>query len=102
MKLRIFSILVIGSLLLSACGALGNIIPGGSVTVSIVYGSEKQAWLDPLIKQFNDAHNKTADGKKFVVEAQPYGPIEQENGIITGTPHPRCCGPLPPIFFPAQ
>ena len=43
MKFRILSLITILSLLLSACGALSNVIPGASVTVSIVYGSEKQA-----------------------------------------------------------
>jgi hypothetical protein len=48
---------------LSACGAIQNFIPGENITLSIVYGSEKKDWLDPLVQQYNDAHNKTADGK---------------------------------------
>ncbi len=100
MKLRIFSILVIGSLLLSACGVVQGIIPGGSVNISIVYGSEKQAWLDPLIKQFNDAHNKTADGKTIVVEGTALGSIESVNGIINGTLQPTVWSPASSIYIP--
>jgi ABC-type glycerol-3-phosphate transport system substrate-binding protein len=61
MKFRILSVITVFSLLLSACGALGNVIPGASVTVSIVYGSEKQDWLEPLIQQFNEARNQTSE-----------------------------------------
>ena len=100
MKLRVLSILTAFSLLLSACSALSSVIPSGTVTVRIVYGSEKQAWLDPLIKQFNDAHNKTADGKTIVVEGTALGSIESVNGIISGTLQPTVWSPASSIYIP--
>ena len=100
MKFRIFSIAVIGSLILSSCGALQGIIPGGSITVSIVYGSEKQAWLEPLVQQFNDAHNKTADGKTIVVQATAMGSIESVRGILDGTLQPTVWSPASSIYIP--
>ena len=59
MKLRILSIFTILSLILSACSAVEQFIPGEQVTVSIVYGYEKREWLEPLVQQFNEARNQT-------------------------------------------
>ena len=100
MKSRIYSVIIIFSLFLSACGALNNVIPSASVTVSIVYGSEKQAWLEPLIQQFNDARNQTADGKTIVVEATPMGSIESVRGIIEGTLQPTVWSPASSVYIP--
>jgi len=100
MKFRILSIILILSLLLSACSALQNIIPGESVTVNIVYGSEKQAWMEPLVQQFNDARNKTSDGKTIVVEATAMGSIESVRGIIDGTFQPTVWSPASSVYIP--
>jgi len=100
MKFRILSIIVMLSLVLSACGAMGNVIPSASVTVTIVYGSEKQAWLDPLITQFNDANNKTADGKKIVIAGTAMGSIESVRGIIDGTLQPTVWSPASSVYIP--
>ena len=96
----LLSLAVIFSQLLSACSALNNIIPHGSVTVTIVYGSEKQAWLDPLVKQFNDANNKTADGKTIVIQATAMGSIESVDGIIGGTLQPTVWSPASSVYIP--
>lgn len=100
MKFRLLSSVTILSLVLSACGALGNIIPGSSVTVGIVYGSEKQAWLEPLIQQFNDARNKTSDGKTIIVEGTAMGSIESVRGIIDGTLQPTVWSPASSVYIP--
>jgi len=100
MKFRLLSIITIISLLISACDALSNIVPGASVTVSIVYGSEKQAWLEPLVQQFNDARNKTSDGKIIVVEATAMGSIESVRGIIEGTLQPTVWSPASSVYIP--
>jgi Ca-activated chloride channel family protein len=100
MKLRILSILASLSLLLSACSSLQNLIPGEKVTISIVYGSEKQAWIEPLIQQYNDAHNKTSDGKIIVVEATAMGSIESVRSIIDGTIQPTVWSPASSVYIP--
>ena len=100
MKYRILSIIIILSLVLSACSALSNVLPGASITVNIVYGSEKQAWLDPLVKQFNDEHNKTADGKSIVIVATAMGSIESVRGIIDGTLQPTVWSPASSVYIP--
>jgi len=100
MKFRILSVITVFSLLLSACGALGNVIPGASVTVSIVYGSEKQDWLEPLIQQFNEARNQTSEGKTIVVEGTALGSIESVRGIIEGTLQPTVWSPASSVYIP--
>lgn len=95
-----FSLLITFSLLLSACGQIQSLIPGGTVNVSIVYGSEKQAWMDPLVQQFNDAKNKTADGKVIVVQATAMGSIESVRGIIDGTLQPTVWSPASSVYIP--
>lgn len=100
MKLKlhlVLSFFVITALFLSACG---KILPDNSVKVSIVYGSEKQAWLEPLVKQFNDANNKTKDGKVIVVEATAMGSIESERGIMDGTLQPTVWSPASSVYLP--
>ncbi|HEX2996295.1 MAG TPA: VWA domain-containing protein [Anaerolineales bacterium] len=100
MKIRFFSLIAILSLLLSACGALGNVIPGTPVTVRVVYGSEKQAWLEPLVQQFNEARHQTSEGKTIVVEATAMGSIESVRGILDGTLQPTVWSPASSVYIP--
>lgn len=100
MKLRILSVFTILSLILSACSAVEQFLPGGQVTVSIVYGSEKKEWLEPLAAQFNEARNKTADGKTIVVQATAIGSIESVRGIMDGTLQPTVWSPASSIYIP--
>jgi Ca-activated chloride channel homolog len=95
-----FSLLVSFSLLLSACGQIQGMVPGGRVTVSIIYGSEKKEWLEPLVAQFNAAGNKTAEGKLIVVESTPMGSIESVRGIIEGTLQPTVWSPASSVYIP--
>ncbi len=96
----LLSVFVVLSLLLSACGQLQSVIPGGTVTIKIVYGSEKQQWLEPLVKQFNDAKNKTSGGKLIIVEATAMGSIESVRGIMDGTLQPTVWSPASSVYIP--
>ncbi len=100
MKLRILSICTILSLLVSACSAIQSVLPAEKVTISIVYGSEKKEWLEPLVQQFNEARNKMADGKIIVVEATAIGSIESVRGIIDGTLQPTVWSPASSVYIP--
>lgn len=100
MKLRILSIFTILSLILSACSAVEQFLPGEQVTVSIVYGSEKKEWLEPLVQQFNEERHETADGKTIVVEVTAIGSIESVRGIIDGTLQPTVWSPASSIYIP--
>lgn len=100
MRFKIFLAIAVLALLTGACGQLGNVIPGGSVTVSIVYGSEKKEWLEPLVQQYNDARNQTSEGKTIVVEAAAMGSIESVRGIIEGTLQPTVWSPASSVYIP--
>ena len=84
-----------------ACGSGGLAgLGGNTVTVSIVYGSEKQAWLEPLVEQYNAMNRETADGTRIVVEATPMGSIESVRGIIDGVLQPTVWSPASSIYVP--
>jgi Ca-activated chloride channel family protein len=100
MKLRILSVFTILSLILSACSVVQSFLPGEQVTVSIAYGSEKKEWLEPLVVQFNEARNKTADGKIIIVQATAMGSIESVRGIMDGTLQPTVWSPASSIYIP--
>lgn len=100
MKFHVLSISAVLSLLLSACGSLGGILPAETVNVDIVYGSEKQAWIEPLIQQFNDARHQTSDGKTIVVKGAAMGSIESVRGIIDGTLQPTVWSPASSVYIP--
>jgi len=94
------SVFVMLSLFLSACGQIQSVIPGGTITIKIVYGSEKQEWLEPLVKQFNDAKNITSGGKLIVVEATAMGSIESVRGIMDGSLQPTVWSPASSVYIP--
>ncbi|MGD9147020.1 MAG: VWA domain-containing protein [Anaerolineae bacterium] len=85
-------------LLLPACGITGT--GGKTVTVSIVYGSEKQEWLEPLVEEYNAQERETADGATIVVEATPMGSIESARAIVEGQLQPTVWSPASSIFIP--
>jgi len=96
----LFSISIIAALLLNSCSQIQSLVSSGSVTVNIVYGSEKKEWLEPLVQKFNDAKNKTTDGKIIVVEAIAMGSIESVRGIMDGTLQPTVWSPASSIYIP--
>jgi Ca-activated chloride channel family protein len=97
----ILSILVIVSLFLTGCSVGKDIAAlGKTVTVSIVYGSEKQEWLVPLVEEYNSARNRTADGSMIVVEAVAMGSIESIDAILNGKMQPVVWSPASSIYIP--
>ena len=95
---RFVLILFTASTLVSACGLSG--LGGKTVTVSIVYGSEKQEWLEPLVEEYNQAKHKTEEGSVIVVEATPIGSVESAQGIISGEMQPTVWSPASSIYVP--
>ena len=90
-------------LLLASCGdnnSSGGLFGTNTVVVGMVYGSEKQAWLDPLIQQYNTAQHKTASGATIQVEGTAMGSIESANGIVAGTLKPVVWSPASSIYIP--
>jgi Ca-activated chloride channel family protein len=90
--------LVILFALLTACGLPD--LGGKTVTVSIVYGSEKEEWLEPLVEAYNDQKRETAEGTTIVVEATPMGSIESARAIVDGQLQPTVWSPASSIYIP--
>ncbi len=89
-------------LLLTACtgGGSGLSLSGKSVIVTLVYGSEKAAWLTPLIETYNAQQNKTADGAIIRVEATPMGSVEAGEQIVNGQLQPVVWSPASTAYLP--
>ncbi|MCB0208292.1 MAG: VWA domain-containing protein [Anaerolineae bacterium] len=87
---------------LAACGSdtVGSLIGGKEVVVSMVYGSEKRDWLEPLIANYNAAENKTADGSTIVIEAKAMGSIEAIDAILSGQIQPVVWSPASSVYLP--
>jgi Ca-activated chloride channel family protein len=94
--------LVLVSVLSVACSGGSLPLAGGgrTVTISMVYGSEKEAWLVPLIEAFNVQKNKTEEGSTIVVEATPMGSIASGDGIVEGTLQPTIWSPASSAYVP--
>src|SRR5262245_17283490 len=97
--IRLTSGIAIALLALTACSAIEAVV-GKTVTVSILYGSEKQKWLEPLVSQYNDEGHKTASGSRIVIEATPMGSIESVNAILKGEAQPVVWSPASDLYLP--
>ena len=100
--LRWLLILVLIAPALTACGGNGiGVAPGGNtVEISIVYGSEKRAWLQDVVDQFNRADQKIASGATIRVTATPMGSTDSMNQILNGTIQPTIWSPASRILLP--
>ncbi len=96
---RFVSVFAILSLVLTGCDVPLS-LGGKTVKISIVYGSEKQEWLEPLVAQFNAQKSKTENGALIVVEATPMGSIESAEAIVAGTLQPTVWSPASSIYIP--
>jgi len=90
---------IIATLPLFGC-ALTGCRSEETVTVSILYGSEKKEWLEPLVEEYNQAKHKTEEGSVIVVEATPIGSVESAQGIISGEMQPTVWSPASLIYVP--
>lgn len=96
----LLSFLVIVSILLTSCSALAGLGMGKKITVSLAYGSEKEAWLTPLINDFNNSRQTTQEGSIIQIEAQPIGSIEAVEQILSGKLQPTVWSPASSLYFP--
>lgn len=84
------------STLLSACGNLLT----SKVVVPMIYGSEKQSWIDPLVEEFNKSNQKTSSGAVIEIQATPMGSIESMRAIVNQTEQPVVWSPASSIYMP--
>lgn len=78
-----------------------NPAAGHSVTVSILYGSEKQEWLEPLVDSYNAQQRQSPDGSLIQIAATPIGSIEAATAIISGATTATIWAPASSIYLPA-
>ncbi len=96
------ALLMSGAIMLTGCGKrVRGLVPGGkTVEVSIIYGSEKEAWLVPLVEAYNAHKHKTAGGSTILIEATPMGSIASGDGIVGGTITPTIWSPASSAYVP--
>ncbi len=98
---QLFCVLMVVVTALVSCGGGGGFSLGGkTVTITMVYGSEKEEWLIPLIEEFNGQKNETEEGATIVVEATPMGSIESGDRIVDGTLQPTVWSPASSAYVP--
>ncbi len=93
------ALLVSLSLALSSCTVVSNLTTP-TVTISIVYGSEKREWLDEMVQAYNAQNNKLPSGEVIKVEATAFGSIEVVEGMIAGTLRPTVWSPASSLYVP--
>jgi Ca-activated chloride channel family protein len=100
--MRRLALLLIGAIILASCGSQGGegTLPANAVEVSIVYGSEKKAWMDDVVASFNASGATTPDGKPIVVTATPMGSADSLNRILNGELKPTVWSPASTILVP--
>ncbi len=85
-------------LTLVSCG-VQNLFQSTTV-VTIVYGSEKEGWLEPLVAEYNTAEHLASDGTRIVIEAEAMGSVESAERIISGDLQPTVWSPASSIYIP--
>src|SRR5579859_2262380 len=102
------------ALILAACSSGGNNAtsntdngltntpapPPNAVTISMLYGSEKQAWVDDVTAQFNNEQHKLPSGQVIFVQTTPIGSGDSMNAILNGSNKPTIWSPASSIWLP--
>ncbi len=100
-SLVVVSLISIIALCLSACNSVQALVQGPEVKVVVAYSSEKQAWMDAAVQQFNAEKHKLADGKStVVVEATAMGSVEPIQQMLAGTLQATVWSPASSIYIP--
>lgn len=96
--IAVFSML----LALIACGGSGSGggFGGSTVQVEIVYGSEKEDWLDVLIEEYNAQDNRTESGSRIEIVGVPMGSISSMDAILAQEITPTVWSPAASIYLP--
>jgi Ca-activated chloride channel family protein len=89
---------------LVSCGLPGSSsaggVPSGALGITILYGSEKQAWMEAVVQEFNDQTVKSTSGKPIYVAATPLGSNESLTQILSGQAQPTVWSPASSILLP--
>ncbi len=110
-RMCLLLVFVFVSGLLGACGLLGDeddsnsIVdqsapPADALVVRMLYGSEKEAWIEDVTATFNDQQNESTEGRPIFVEAVPIGSAESLDLILNGEEQPAIWSPASSILVP--
>ncbi len=95
----LLALMTITSLVLSSCNVVQS-LGGKTVALAIVYGSEKQAWMDPMIQQYNAEKHKTDQGSVIQVTGTPLGSIDALNQMLADQLQPAVWSPASSLYIP--
>lgn len=96
---------LLASTLLAACGgeSIGNTAggpPSDALVVRMLYGSEKQAWIEAVTPAFNEQRLRSSSGKPIWIEAVPAGSADSLERIVTGQDQAAIWSPASSILLP--
>lgn len=74
--------------------------PSNALVLPMLYGSEKEAWINEVTAAFNNQQNISTAGRPIYVEATPIGSLESMRAIINGEEQPAIWSPASSIIFP--
>lgn len=107
MRLQRICLVLLGSMvvsMLAACGLLGGGESGGppsnALVVRMLYGSEKEVWINEVTQEFNAQQNQSPGGQTIFVEAVPMGSAESMDLILNGQEQPAVWSPASSILLP--
>lgn len=72
----------------------------GALTLRMLYGSEKQSWIEDVTATFNSEQHKAPNGQPIHIEAVPMGSLESMHKIIDGEEQPALWSPASSLVLP--
>ncbi|NJL33130.1 MAG: VWA domain-containing protein [Chloroflexaceae bacterium] len=77
-----------------------SLAPDNAVVVRMLYGSEKEAWIEAVTTEFNNQRLESTEGRPIFVEAVPIGSGESLDLIVNGQEQPAVWSPASSILVP--
>lgn len=107
-RISFFILVALVGALLAACGDDGNgngnggqsAAPSGALVVKMLYGSEKESWIEAVTADFNARQLESTGGRPIFVEAEPAGSTDSMERILSGQDQPALWSPASSILLP--
>ncbi|MCA8935769.1 MAG: VWA domain-containing protein [Planctomycetes bacterium] len=109
---RLFPIVLLGALAISACSKDSEVpapnpstssstdaAPPGSLEIVFPFGSEKEDWLEAVTKDFNAAGHESSSGKPIYIKLMPMGSGECMEEVRTGRVQAHLVSPASGAFI---
>jgi Ca-activated chloride channel family protein len=101
-RLSFLLIAIMLTVVLAACGDDGSQTgpPQDALVIQMLYGSEKEAWIEEVTGEFNNQGKQTAGGETIYVEAIPAGSADSMERILSRRDQPVIWSPASSILVP--